>query len=213
MTRKEVLYECVYCGEQYVDKVSSGIPHDFAQILTTKIPGCGVDGEVSQVCTMCGREAFFKEIPRTSEHNLTLLEDKEYTKYFAGKRRYKCENCGAIVYEYYGEYGVYDLDAIKEAMTQYVRQYGFNIEIAESGDEITDGKFYYHDFYLCEIMGAHDYLYDKVFASVERWCQKHLENCQEYGTDPRLYTCTVYLGFYESGSMGGSSFVVYVTAS
>lgn len=205
-----VLYECVHCGNQTQQQNEKDIPHDYSKTAVTKKATCRSEGERSYICVMCGKKKFCETIPVSSEHDYAVVERQAINNAFAGYKLYRCKDCNIEKETYYGKKGDYDLDAITADMAEYVAQYGFYFRIISSDDLGYNEKPTRYSFTSCERMGGPEYLHAEVLKAVESWCKNRLASCEENSVDPSAYICELFLSAWNSGSLGGTFFSVYV---
>ena len=105
--------DCPICGKNNTEALSI-TPHVWKAGATCGDPA---------TCTLCGISN-----PDGIGHNYVLERtNRPASNNFASTRYYRCADCDKGKVEYFGDYGTYDLDALKAFAEKYAAKYGFEI--------------------------------------------------------------------------------------
>lgn len=137
------------------------------------------------------------------DHQYEVVSEKAASAGFAGRREYKCTNCGAVKSVYLGEKYEYDLAAAEAEISVYAAQKGFNVIFSDKTKE-TDWKESRY-FNLLEQFGeGQSYLTDMGKTLINRMYDYYAAT----GVDK--YTIWVDVYYFSSGSLGVGGFGVQI---
>ena len=226
--------QCTLCG--YAEQITyEYAQHPYGDFVQTQPATCSAEGIKERTCNACGyvdrqsiemlSHTWDKQVcnkPATCTvcgyynasgiaHKYEFDSEIQPSKYFVGRRIYKCENCGRTYEEYFGKRGDYDLDAINSRAYSYAKSLGLKVYYDPSED-----PGYRYDpspdfsktvqFPDADANGGEAYIRqmaDDLIYRVYRYCEEELSGAEYYAVCINVY-------YTQSGAIGMGYFGVAV---